>query len=183
MLTEPPSTRHRHNPSTLMHAPPHRREPSAHCDVRAHTADGCAGRAPGPSCNLGYPMSTRPPPSPPPPSMPPHTPPPVVPSPPSPTTHSPNPPSPPTPSPSPPSPTPPSAPPPSTTPSSLPRRPHPHLPHRTVLTVRRATPSRPEARSNPLVAIARSIYPCSRSMRCASCARGFPYGAELRGMS
>ena len=38
MLTEPPSTRHRHNPSTLMHAPPHRREPSAHCDVRAHTA-------------------------------------------------------------------------------------------------------------------------------------------------
>ena len=70
-----------------------------------------------------------------------------------------------------------------TTPSSLPRCPHPHLPHRTVLTVRRATPSRPEARSNPLVAIARSIYPCSRSMRCASCARGFPYGAELRGMS
>ena len=64
MLAEPPSTRHRHNPSTLKHAPPHRREPSAHCDVRAHTADGCV--ALGPSCNLGCPMSTRPPPSPPP---------------------------------------------------------------------------------------------------------------------
>ena len=58
VLAEPPSTRHRHNPSTLKHAPPHRREPSAHCDVRAHIADGYAALG-SLQQNLGCPMSTR----------------------------------------------------------------------------------------------------------------------------
>ena len=92
-----PSTRHSYTPSTLLHAPVHRSEPFAQCDLRARPADDSAA--------LG--------------------------------THQ-----------------------------------HPRLPD--------VDEAWPEARANQLVASARPLYPCSRSMRCASCARDYAHGAELR---
>ena len=57
-----PATRHSYSPSTLLHAPVHRSDPSARGDLRARHADDSAAFAElsAPSSIRGCPMSTRP---------------------------------------------------------------------------------------------------------------------------